>query len=225
MHTPTLRHHELPRYVGASRIAGVSLLDYTDDLVALCRSLDSKPLVVGLSLGGLLAQLVAARTAVAGVVAAAPAPAAGIFAMYPNMIRLWGSHFTRFGAPWRRPLMPTLPHFRLAAQHQNAGRVLELYKESVAESGRAYSEMTFPFFDPRRAASVNTDAITCPVLVIGAGDDKAVHPRIASATARRYRDADHVEIAGADHLLFDGPFLRQTMAVIDAWMRRREVLK
>jgi pimeloyl-ACP methyl ester carboxylesterase len=61
VHTPTLRHHELPLKEGAAKIAPLSMRDYTDDLVALVDSLDSPPLIVGISFGGLLAQLLAAR--------------------------------------------------------------------------------------------------------------------------------------------------------------------
>lgn len=223
VHTPTLRHHELPRDDGAPLIAGLSLLDYTDDLVDFCESLDSPPLVVGLSMGGLLVQLVAARTPTAGVVAAAPAPAAGIFAVYPTMIRLFGTHFFRPSAPWRRPLMPTTARFEMIAQHQPQEHVRELLDDAVAESGRAYCEMSFPYLDRRHAASVDFDAITAPVLVIGAEQDRAVNPRIPRATARRYRDADHVEIPGADHALFDPPTLDKTMNAIDGWMTTRSV--
>jgi pimeloyl-ACP methyl ester carboxylesterase len=60
-HTPTLRHHELPSHEGAMKVASLSLRDYTDDLVAFVNSLDSPPLLVSHSMGGLLAQLVAAR--------------------------------------------------------------------------------------------------------------------------------------------------------------------
>jgi pimeloyl-ACP methyl ester carboxylesterase len=59
VHTPTLRHHELPLQEGAMKIVPLSMRDYTDDLVALVDSLDSPPLIVGLSLGGLPAQLAA----------------------------------------------------------------------------------------------------------------------------------------------------------------------
>jgi pimeloyl-ACP methyl ester carboxylesterase len=69
-HTPTLRHHELPLNEGATKIASLSLGDYSDDLVGFVNSLDSPPLLVGHSMGGLLAQLVAARTRHAGLVAA-----------------------------------------------------------------------------------------------------------------------------------------------------------
>ena len=55
VHTPTLRHHELPLHECAMKIASLSLRNYTDDLVTLVASLDSPPLLVGHSLGGLLA--------------------------------------------------------------------------------------------------------------------------------------------------------------------------
>lgn len=44
------------------KIARLSLRDYTNDLLALVDSLDSRPLPGGHSLGGLVVQLVAART-------------------------------------------------------------------------------------------------------------------------------------------------------------------
>jgi pimeloyl-ACP methyl ester carboxylesterase len=65
-HTPTLRHHELPAHEGALKVASLSLRDYADDLVAFVNSLDSPPLLIGHSMGGLVAQLVAARARHAG---------------------------------------------------------------------------------------------------------------------------------------------------------------
>ena len=87
-HTPTLRHHELPLHEGAMKIASLSLRDYTDDLVRFVNSLDSPPLLVGHSMGGLLAQLVAARTRHAGLVAECPGSAAGIFGTTPTNMRM-----------------------------------------------------------------------------------------------------------------------------------------
>ena len=66
-HTPTLRHHELPLHEGAMKIASLSLRDYTDDLVAFVTSLASPPLLVGHSMGGLLAQLVVTPVSSSGV--------------------------------------------------------------------------------------------------------------------------------------------------------------
>src|SRR3954463_7338080 len=88
VHIPTLRHHELPLDEGAAKIASLSLRHYSDDLVELVDSLDSAPLLVGHSMGGLLAQLVAGRTRHAGVVAACTSPPAGLYSVSPMLLRL-----------------------------------------------------------------------------------------------------------------------------------------
>ena len=130
VHTPTLRYHQLPLQEGAMKIAPLSMRDYTDDLVALVDSLDAPPLIVGLSLGGLLAQLVSARTRHAGVVAACPAPAAGTI-VNPITLRgslsLVGRHYLQ-PRPWAKPLYPpTWQLFRrLIANAQTAEVAREL---------------------------------------------------------------------------------------------------
>ena len=103
VHTPTLRFHELPLDEGAKKVGSVSLRDYADDFVALVESLDSPPLILGHSLGGLIAQLVGARVQHAGLVAACTAPAAGIYAMYPSTARIFGLHYLQ-RRPWNKPL-------------------------------------------------------------------------------------------------------------------------
>jgi pimeloyl-ACP methyl ester carboxylesterase len=111
-HTPTLRYHELPSHEGAAKVARLSLLDYTHDLVTFVNSLDSAPLLVGHSMGGLLAQLVAARTQHAGLVAACPGPAAGIVGATLPTLRMSLPHMLRarsWNTPWRPP---KFEHFR-----------------------------------------------------------------------------------------------------------------
>jgi pimeloyl-ACP methyl ester carboxylesterase len=111
-HTPTLRYHELPIQEGAMKIASLSLRDYTDDLVAFVNSLDSPPLLVGHSMGGLLAQLVAVRTRHTGLVAVCPAPAAGIFATNLTNVRMSLPYYLR-PRPWAKPVHPpTWERFR-----------------------------------------------------------------------------------------------------------------
>jgi pimeloyl-ACP methyl ester carboxylesterase len=141
-HTPTLRHHELPLNEGATKIASLSLGDYTDDLVGFVNSLDSPPLLVGHSMGGLLAQLVAARTRHAGLVAACPAPAAGIFGTTLTNLRMSLPSFLR-ARPWAKPVRPpTSDRFRRRITNTQTEEVTrEVYSDLVCESGRAYCEM------------------------------------------------------------------------------------
>src|SRR6059058_3673738 len=61
VHTPTLRHHGPPNetdvWGNAQRVTNVGLLDYVADLAELVDAMDSPPIIVGHSIGALLAQL------------------------------------------------------------------------------------------------------------------------------------------------------------------------
>jgi pimeloyl-ACP methyl ester carboxylesterase len=229
VHTPTLRHHELPLQEGAMKIAPLSMREYTDDLVALVDSLDSPPLVVGLSLGGLLAQLVAARTRHAGVVAACPIPPAGIFAATPTTLRslgsIYGRHFLQ-PRPWAKPLYPpTWERFRRwIANAQTEETAREFYVDLVCEPGRAFCEIFFSFLDRGKATTVNFSAVATPVLVIRGECDRVVPPQVAPKTAAQYQRGTYVEIPRADHLVFSGEALPVTMGRIDDWIVRNCVL-
>ena len=225
VHTPTLRYHDMPLDDGAEKIAPLSLRDYADDVSALVSSLDSPPLVVGHSLGGLVAQLVAAQTRHAGLVAATPAPAAGIFSTYPGTVRVFSGHYLH-RRPWTRPLYPTTwKTFRRYVTNTTDERLArEFYSVLVCESGRAYCEMAFWFLDRNRASSVDFAAVTTPVLAIGARRDRLVNRRVARATAKRYASGTYVEIPASDHLVFHGSALPVTMARIDEWMAQHRIL-
>ncbi len=225
VHTPTLRFHDLPLQEGADKIASLSVRDYADDVAALVDSLDSPPLLVGHSLGGLVAQLAAARTRHAGVVAATPAPAAGIFATYPGTIRLFGLHYLQL-RPWTKPLYPaTWKVFRRYVTNATDERLAsDLYSELVCDSGRVYCELAFWFLDRAKATEVDFAAITGPVLAIGAERDRTVNRRVGRATARRYANGTYIEIPASDHLVFHGAALPVTMARIDEWMAQHKVL-
>lgn len=68
VHTPSLRYHDLPYDEAFEKVGAVSLTDYVDDLVALVESLPETPILLGHSLGCLLAQLVAERVTVEGMI-------------------------------------------------------------------------------------------------------------------------------------------------------------
>lgn len=218
VHTPTLRHHDLPLMAGARKIATLSLNDYVDDLVQFVRTLDSPPILAGLSMGGLLAQLVAARVPHAGLISGSPAPAAGIWGAYPSTTAVVASHYLQL-RPWAKPFMPTWERWsKGVANEQSRQFQEEFFTQLVTESGRAYCEMAFPWFDRKNAAVVDFSAITGPVLVLGAENDRIIHPRIARATARRYPQAEYIEVPGSDHMMFFGKFLPMTMRYVDHWL-------
>jgi len=206
------------------RIASLSLRDYTDDLVAYVNLLDSPPLLVGHSMGGLLAQLVAARTRHAGLVAACPGSAAGIFGTTPTNLRMSLPCFSR-SRPWAKPVYPpTLERFRRwVANTQTEDMAREIYDGLVCESGRAMCEMALAVAKLSKATVVDFAAVTTPVLVVGAECDRIVPAGVVRQTAARYQHTASVEIPGSDHMVFSGASLPVTMGHIDAWIARNSV--
>jgi len=221
VHTPTLRHHELPLQDGAAKVSRLSIRDYANDLVALVASLTAAPLLVGHSLGGLIVQLVAARTNHAGMIAACPSPI-GPAGLNPTTLGISLRH-ARQPRPWTKPVYPpSWKRFRAGvAGRQTEADAREAYDNLVCESGRIlFFELAMPRRDPSKAADVDFGAITGPVLVIGGGHDRIVPPRIARRTAASFPNASYVEVPNADHMVFHGNQLAITMGHIDEWASR-----
>src|SRR4051812_25901368 len=74
--TPDLRGHG-PE-AGAGEVIGVSMSDYARDIATLCDGLTEPPVLIGHSLGGLVAQLAARRTRLRALVLLAPSPPWGV---------------------------------------------------------------------------------------------------------------------------------------------------
>ncbi|WP_258380403.1 alpha/beta fold hydrolase [Streptococcus thermophilus] len=68
VHTPSFRYHDLPYQDCLNKVGTVTLQDYRDDLVALIESLNQPPLLLGHSLGFLVAQMAAKKTEIAGMI-------------------------------------------------------------------------------------------------------------------------------------------------------------
>src|SRR4051812_6016405 len=74
--TPDLRGHG-PDEPG-QRVSGVSMSDYAADIAALCAAQDEPPVLLGHSMGGLVAQLAARKSRLRALVLLAPSPPWGV---------------------------------------------------------------------------------------------------------------------------------------------------
>lgn len=221
VHAPALRYHDLPLLEGALAMSETSLLDYTADFVELINTLEHPPIVVGWSMGGLIAQLIAQQVEHAGVMLLSPAPAAGMFAMYPSMLKTFQHHFSRWGF-WRKPLMPEWETFFWSTGHlQDDAYMRKVFIKLKAESGRAYFEMGLWFLDKKRASKVSPERITGPVLVISGHDDRIVRAAIGRRTAVRFKNSEFVELPNQDHMLPAGTGLPRVMAEFDRWVEAK----
>ncbi|AXY26313.1 alpha/beta hydrolase [Suicoccus acidiformans] len=221
---PDLLFHDLPSGEVAQYVGDVSLLEYTYQILRLVRRCEERPIIVGHSLGGLIAQLVAERVAVKGLILLGPAPTADIHSFYPSMLESFLPHFFQWGF-WKKPIMPSEVALTYAYNQHEAGRAEQELEMTVPDSGKAYTQMGLPILDRRRTSQVDFTKIQCPVLVITGMYDKLVVPQIAEQTARNYGNQATLLMHGeSDHMYITERFKDTTAHMIHMWLEQEGLL-
>jgi pimeloyl-ACP methyl ester carboxylesterase len=169
VHTPDLRGHAPGDSPGA--VTGLSMTDYAKDIAALCASLPEPPVLIGHSLGGLVAQLAARQAKLRALVLLAPSPPWGVGgSSMEEAVTAFGLHM--LGPFWMQAVSPD--------------RTLQAERSATLdrlrpESGRALWETLNWWLDPFMTTSLGSGSEAAPGLIlVGARD--VVHP---PATARQ----------------------------------------
>jgi pimeloyl-ACP methyl ester carboxylesterase len=200
------------------RLGTTSLSDYVDDLQLEISREDGKPVVVGHSMGGLLAQMLAARQLASALVLLAPAPPAGTVLFNATSAKFIQRQVRNWGF-WRKPIRPSFEDAAYAFYHlMPVDRQKELYSRRVYESGRALFETTFWYLDKRRTANVDPTKVKCPVLVIGGKQDRIMPSPIVRKIAARYPQATYREYEGNAHSLLEEPGWEQIATFAADWI-------
>ncbi|WP_062518785.1 alpha/beta hydrolase [Demequina silvatica] len=187
--------------------AGVGVQEVTDHVAQIARELDRRPLVIGHSFGGLLAQRVADLGLAAATVAIDPAPFKGVLPLPASTLK---ASFPVLGNPANRTRTVTLTFDQFRYGFANAvseDEARALYTEHhVAAPGRplfqaATANLTAGAatrLDPRNPARG-------PLLVISGEKDTIVPRAIAHAAyrlqSRNGSATEFVEIPGRGHSL------------------------
>jgi pimeloyl-ACP methyl ester carboxylesterase len=204
VHVPALRFHGSPRPPAA--LATTSLLDYAADLQQFIAGLGSRPILIGHSLGGLLAQMLAARDLARALVLLAPSPPWGIV---PSTLFEFASAQMMFftGDFWNRSLHPD---YGVAAAHSldrlPPDERRKVFARFVPESGLATFEIMLATWDAKRAAQVNARNVTCPILCLVGEEDRINPPSTVRRIAERYHGRARFEaLPGHSHWLVGEP--------------------
>ena len=218
VHVPTLRHHASEQEAQRS-LRGISIRDYCDDVCALLESFESAPIIVGHSLGGLVAQMLAAKGRARALILLAPLAPWGIF---PSTAFEWMAMqmLCWEGAFWKKVLQPRRS---IAAAH-----ALELVPEEertaivdrlVPESGQAIFEAMHWMRDANKATFVDQRSVTCPVLCLAGARDRIVSPSTVRRIARRYGGRARYELlCGHGHWLIGEPGWERIAQGSLAWL-------
>lgn len=223
-HSPTYRHHDIPHSDKSSALlAGTSIADYVEDIVGFIETLDAAPILVGHSLGGVIAQKVAAMGLARAIVLLNGSVNWGVLPT-TDQERALGKMFMAAGSFWEGTLLPdfdTMVKFGLnkldsAEQH----RVFDRLKP---ESGRVMFELFFWIFDENQTTKIDYDNITCPVLMVSGSDDLAIPPSTARLIAERHGSrATFHEAEGFGHYLTLEPEWKKIAELCSNWMVEQE---
>ena len=215
VHVPALRHHAPGADLDALAATGVG--DYADDLAALASSLDAPPVLLGHSMGGLLAQLVAARGKARACVLVTPAAPAGIFCLDPAPLISFGAILLlpRF---WKRALPTNRDGARRVSGKLDEATFNKIYSAMVPESGKAFREMALWFLG-KDATTIDPEDVSCPLLVLSGAHDKATPPDMVRDVARFYGDkATHRHYPDHSHGILWEDGWQSVCQDIESWL-------
>ena len=183
-----------PATVGAARkdpnvLAKKTLKQIAEHTTEIIKALDKKPVVMGHSTGGLLAQMLAGRGLSAATVAIDPGVFRGVLPLPPPVLRSAGP-FLINPLNRRRAITLTFKQFKYGwANALDEKEAKELYdKFHVAGSGIALAQMGNANLNPWTQAKVNTkNPDRGPLLIIEGEKDHTVPWAIAHAAYKRQR--------------------------------------
>jgi len=219
---PDLRHHDRPSHrPPALELGRTSLLDYLKDLEALIATLDTEPILIGHSMGGLLCQMLAANGHGEKLILLAPSPPAGIIPSSTlELLTAFGVFVSGMG--WGQTLAPehdaAVSH---ALSHLPPPLQKQIFARLVPESGYAMFEIMCWMLDPLQASHVDARKLNCPVLALAGAHDPINTPATVRQIAQRYgKHAEYHNFPGVSHWLLDGPHWQAIAQHCATWMER-----
>jgi non-heme chloroperoxidase len=219
---PTLRFHDMdPKGIPDPRLGTTSLLDYAEDLEKLIRELHVVPILMGHSMGGLLAQILGSRGLAKALVLLTPAIPHGIMALKASVIKSFWSGLTRWGF-WKKPFRQTFAEAAYSMLNLMPPDIRKtIYDKFVYESGRAASEIGFWLFDSKGATKVDESKVTCPVLIVSGEKDRMVPTSVTRKIAEKYKKVStYKEFPDHSHWVIGEPGWQQIAEYIEEWLRQ-----
>ena len=178
------------------RLGAVSVDDYVDDAAEVARAL-GRPAVVGHSMGGLIAQRLAALDVVRCAALITPAPPRGILLFTVQLALKQLKYLPRILT--NRRIDPNAADLRDLAMNCAPPAVQQrAMAELVSDSGRAGRQISLT------GVPVDASKVRCPVRVIAAEHDRFVPASVVAKIARRYGTQAEI-IAGHGHIVVMEP--------------------
>ena len=198
--------------------------DYAGDLSQLIGEQAEPPILIGHSLGGLVAQMAAARAPVRALVLLAPSAPWGVpggsLGEAISAVSLYG-----LGAFWMQAIDPDYASAKAySLDRLTSGERHAIFERMVPESGRALWETLNWWLDPMTTTSVPPSAIKAPVLAL-AGDRDHIHPPATVTQVAERLGGEFRLLDGMSHWLVAEPGWETAAGVCLDWLTAKGCLK
>jgi pimeloyl-ACP methyl ester carboxylesterase len=210
---PDLRGHAAGSARGAA--AGISMSDFAADVAALAKAQTRPPVLMGHSMGGLVAQMAASRAEVAALVLLAPSPpwgiAGGSLEEAASAMSLYA-----LGPYWLQAIDPDYAAARLySLDRMDRAARKATFARMVPESGRAMWETLNWWLDPFMTTRVGR--LAAPAVALSGGRD-LIHPTFTVRQTAERIGADALDFPDMSHWLIGEPGWDRVAASCLDWL-------
>jgi pimeloyl-ACP methyl ester carboxylesterase len=219
VYTPTLRPEQRIRARPPRELRQLGFEDYVQDVVEIAAGIErehqQQPVVIGHSMGGLLAQALAARGKVQAAVFISPSPPAGVRTFASSAWWATMAVGRVLGAVPSAILPARATTHSIVFNRVPQGEREAAFGGMVHESGRA-------FMDLERFA-IDEQQVRVPVLTVAAGQDRLVPASLVRRTAQKYAavGGELIEYASHGHWLYAEPGWEKPATEIHDWLVAR----
>ncbi|MRI34173.1 hypothetical protein EOPP23_14360 [Endozoicomonas sp. OPT23] len=195
------------------------LQDYVQFVTKQLRNVKS-PVLIGHSLGGLIAQLVASQTSPSGLVLVNSAAPGQIFPIRTKVIPGVVRHLLRWGL-WKKVFHLSQREARYLVFNKAPKTEIEnQFPKMTGESGRVFYQVGYGFLNLAGSNRVKTDDVSCPLLLLAGDKDRIIPVVVSRKAAALYGDrATYQELQNHGHWLIGEHGWKELLSQIDSWLQ------
>jgi len=202
------------------KLATLGISDYVDYVENLIMKMDKKPIVIGHSMGGLVAQKIASRGLSKSTILLAPASPYGVLGLKFSVIKSFWSSLTKWGF-WRKSIRQTFKEAQYSILNLlSEEKQEEVFDRFVYESGRIAYEIGFWVLDSHKSTYVDESLIDSPMLVVAGSKDRITPAKIVKKVAKKYGHVSTFkEFPDNAHWMVEEPGWESVVECIDDWIQ------
>jgi pimeloyl-ACP methyl ester carboxylesterase len=203
-----------------SNIADITLTGVLDNYAKIVKSQKEKPIVIGHSTGGLLAQLLLNRGLVAAAVAIHSLPPQGVIPTQWSFYRAAGPSLGIFTSTKKTYLMPFKTWQYAFTNGMTLQEQQKAYNENVVPESKKLTRQALT-----KAAAINFKISHAPLLFTSGTEDNIIPAALNYKNFKKYKDKNSIteykNFEGRNHYVLGQPTWKEDAQYILNWIESR----